>query len=66
MYDADILAMMMLMMFCIVVIAAMNVTNDMGGAGILLIIIGILIGWPFAAIGALLLVAHYHNKRNEQ
>ncbi len=66
MYDADLLVLMVLMMFCIIIIAALNVSSDMAGTGVLLIIIGMLFGWPFAALGVLLLIAHYHHKRNSQ
>lgn len=66
MYDADLLMLMLVMMFCVIVIGALTVSQDMAGSGVLLILIGLLFGWPFAAIGAVLLIAHYHHKRNER
>jgi hypothetical protein len=33
--------------------------------GVLLVVVGLMFGWPFAAIGAILLIAHAHIKRKK-
>lgn len=60
----EVMLVLVLLMAVLMMVAARNADN-MGSLGVLLIVAGLIFGWPFAAIGAVLLVAHMHYKREK-
>lgn len=62
-YEPDLVIVTLLLLTALIAMAVVHVGTDLGGMGVLMIVVGLLFGWPFSVIGAALLVAHAFNKR---
>lgn len=64
-YEPDLVIVTFLLLAALLTMAVLHVGSDLGGMGVVMIIIGLLFGWPFAAIGALMLFANAYLKRKK-
>lgn len=64
-FDPDLAIITFLLLVTLFFMLFINIGSQLGNIGILLIIAGLLFGWPLAIIGLIALIIHARNKRKK-